>query len=156
MTNPSNLCLFDGYICNDPKFYTDHEGKEFAAAFRLGVGRNFKNRKGEYKSDFIPCRYQGNMEFAHKLKKGDRARVACSYRQDDPYKDENGKDVYPPAYFLIESLRYQPKNQNGSDQSAGQTANQSENQSANSSSDQLSGQQDGFYDDDDFGGLPFN
>lgn len=112
MINPRNLAVFEGHLCSDPKFFSTKDGKEFAAVFNIGVGRNFKNREGEYKSDFIPLRYQGKMEFAHRLKKGDLVRVVCSYRTGEPY-EKNGEKVYPDGYFLVESLSYTPKNKSG-------------------------------------------
>lgn len=111
MPNPFNTCIFTGTVVGTPVFQKTKDGKEFCCKFSLGVRRNYKN-KGEYKSDYIPVKYEGinRMEFAHNyVKKGARLSLTGSWCTE-PFIAK-GEKVYSSA-LLAESIQMAPMNKN--------------------------------------------
>lgn len=67
------------------------------ATFTLGVKRNYKNKNGEYDSDFINCvAYRGTADYLHTYAQENKSyRLLLSGRlQTRSYEDNNGNKKY--------------------------------------------------------------
>lgn len=92
MANPRNVLSLEGRISEDPSFIKTRKGVPFQVRFQMAVKRSYKNRKGEYDTDFIPVRMEGTgakMELFQRLKRGDSIRVLGDVRQEN-FTDKKG------------------------------------------------------------------
>ena len=116
MSNPRNIVVVIGRILNAEKIHAHYyEGTGDKKAWYSGkvmVGRNFKNKDGEYESDFIPIQaYGARAEFIHdRVEEGDIVSIAGSIRQGDSYEDKEGKTVYGSAYIVVDDISIIKKN----------------------------------------------
>ena len=95
MGNPNNTTIMVGRVTDQPKFIKNRNGQEFSCRFVLAVSRNYKCTDGSTKADFLPVHLDGfnRMEFAHKIKKGDRI-VLTGCVKSESYQDASGSTVY--------------------------------------------------------------
>lgn len=94
-----------GRTTNDLEVKTAGETKY--ATFQLAVRRNFKNNKGEYDTDFLPCIISGNTAevLSKYVKKGDQIGIIGSLRSKTVEKDGDKKTHYSIAvddFFFLE------------------------------------------------------
>ena len=82
-----------GRITADPEVKVSQSGKSILS-FSLAVQRDYKNRSGEYDTDFFRCvAYQSSADYLGKYaKKGDMLAVSGSLRQNT-YENREGKKV---------------------------------------------------------------
>ena len=82
-----------GRITADPEVKVSQSGKSILI-FSLAVQRDYKNRSGEYDTDFFRCvAYQSSADYLGKYaKKGDMLAVSGSLRQNT-YENRDGKKV---------------------------------------------------------------
>ena len=82
-----------GRITADPEVKVSQSGKSILS-FSLAVQRDYKNRSGEYDTDFFTCvAYQSSADYLGKYaKKGDMLAVAGALRQNT-YENREGKKV---------------------------------------------------------------
>lgn len=82
-----------GRITADPEVKVSQSGKSILI-FSLAVQRDYKNRSGEYDTDFFRCvAYQSSADYLGKYaKKGDMLAVSGSLRQNT-YENREGKKV---------------------------------------------------------------
>ena len=82
-----------GRITADPEVKVSQSGKSILV-FSLAVQRDYKNRSGEYDTDFFTCvAYQRSADYLGKYaKKGDMLAVAGALRQNT-YENREGKKV---------------------------------------------------------------
>ena len=82
-----------GRITADPEVKVSQSGKSILS-FSLAVQRDYKNRSGEYDTDFFRCvAYQSSADYLGKYaKKGDMLAVSGSLRQNT-YENRDGKKV---------------------------------------------------------------
>ena len=82
-----------GRITADPKVKMSQSGKSILV-FSLAVQRDYKNRSGEYDTDFFRCvAYQSSADYLGKYaKKGDMLAVSGALRQNT-YENREGKKV---------------------------------------------------------------
>ena len=80
-----------GRITADPEVKVSQSGKSILS-FSLAVQRDYKNRSGEYDTDFFRCvAYQSSADYLGKYaKKGDMLSVSGSLRQNT-YENRDGK-----------------------------------------------------------------
>lgn len=88
-----NKIILSGNICKDieVKYYNDRKFIKNS----IGVRRDFKNKDGEYESDFFNFSVWGNQaEFlSNYAKKGDKILI-CGKLQNNNYQNTNGDMVY--------------------------------------------------------------
>lgn len=79
-----------GRLTKDPELKYFEDGTA-STTFQLAVRRNYKDKEGNYKSDFIPIQVLGKKAIpaANYLRKGNRCAVDGRL-QIDSWKDENG------------------------------------------------------------------
>ena len=82
-----------GRITADPEVKVSQSGKSILV-FSLAVQRDYKNRSGEYDTDFFRCvAYQSSADYLGKYaKKGEMLAVSGSLRQNT-YENRDGKKV---------------------------------------------------------------
>lgn len=82
-----------GRITADPEVKVSPSGKSILS-FSLAVQRDYKNRSGEYDTDFFRCvAYQSSADYLGKYaKKGDMLAVSGALRQNT-YENREGKKV---------------------------------------------------------------
>ena len=82
-----------GRITADPEVKVSPSGKSILV-FSLAVQRDYKNRSGEYDTDFFRCvAYQSSADYLGKYaKKGDMLAVSGALRQNT-YENRDGKKV---------------------------------------------------------------
>lgn len=82
-----------GRITADPEVKVSQSGKSILS-FSLAVQRDYKNRSGEYDTDFFRCvAYQSSADYLGKYgKKGDMLAVSGALRQNT-YENRDGKKV---------------------------------------------------------------
>ena len=82
-----------GRITADPEVKVSQSGKSILS-FSLAVQRDYKNRSGEYDTDFFRCvAYQSSADYLGKYaKKGDMLAVSGALRQNT-YENREGKKV---------------------------------------------------------------
>ena len=82
-----------GRITADPEVKVTQSGKSILI-FSLAVQRDYKNRSGEYDTDFFRCvAYQSAADYLGKYaKKGDMLAVSGALRQNT-YENRDGKKV---------------------------------------------------------------
>lgn len=82
-----------GRITADPEVKVSTSGKSILV-FSLAVQRDYKNRSGEYDTDFFTCvAYQSAADYLGKYaKKGDMLAVSGALRQNT-YENRDGKKV---------------------------------------------------------------
>lgn len=82
-----------GRITADPEVKVSQSGKSILI-FSLAVQRDYKNRSGEYDTDFFRCvAYQSSADYLGKYaKKGDMLAVSGALRQNT-YENRDGKKV---------------------------------------------------------------
>ena len=82
-----------GRITADPEVKVSQSGKSILV-FSLAVQRDYKNRSGEYDTDFFRCvAYQSSADYLGKYaKKGDMLAVVGALRQNT-YENREGKKV---------------------------------------------------------------
>lgn len=82
-----------GRITADPEVKVSQSGKSILS-FSLAVQRDYKNRSGEYDTDFFRCVvYQSSADYLGKYaKKGDMLAVSGALRQNT-YENRDGKKV---------------------------------------------------------------
>lgn len=82
-----------GRITADPEVKVSQSGKSILI-FSLAVQRDYKNRSGEYDTDFFRCvAYQSSADYLGKYaKKGDMLAVVGALRQNT-YENREGKKV---------------------------------------------------------------
>jgi single-strand DNA-binding protein len=90
--NMQNILALTGRLTSDIEIKTFDSGDR-SASFSLAVQRNFKNKSGEYDTDFIPCKaWNGTADILQKyFKKGSVAPVTGELRQDK-YVDKDGNN----------------------------------------------------------------
>ena len=103
MSNPNNVCVFQGEILTEPRFIENKAGAEWACEFFLGAERNFRNQ-GVFLCDNIPLRLEGEaiMAFAKTLEVGDEVRVISAYTTKT--FTQNGVEKQK-SYFLISDIK---------------------------------------------------
>ena len=131
-----NKILLSGFVTKDPQIFGT-ENK--VARFSLACKRNFKNRNGEYETDFIPLTCYGKMaDFAEKyVKKGTSLEVEGAIRQNNYEKD--GKMVYNMDH-VVESINF----------GAGNKKTESTEATTNNKEEYVQ------IDEDEFGNLPWD
>ena len=82
-----------GRITADPEVKVSQSGKSILS-FSLAVQRDYKNRSGEYDTDFFRCvAYKSSADYLGKYaKKGDMLAVSGALRQNT-YENREGKKV---------------------------------------------------------------
>ena len=82
-----------GRITADPEVKVSQSGNSILI-FSLAVQRDYKNRSGEYDTDFFRCvAYQSSADYLGKYaKKGDMLAVSGALRQNT-YENRDGKKV---------------------------------------------------------------
>lgn len=91
-----NKTILMGRMTKDAELkYTTGENSTAIARFNIAVTRNFKNKDGEYDSDFISCFATGRTaEFISKFfNKGDMIAVCGSIRTGS-YTNTEGRTIY--------------------------------------------------------------
>lgn len=80
-----------GRLTKDPEMEYIPGTETESTTFQLAVRRNYKDKEGNYKSDFIPIQVLGKkaIPVANYLRKGNRCAVDGRL-QIDSWKDENG------------------------------------------------------------------
>lgn len=82
-------------------------GETKYATFQIAVRRNFKNSKGEYDTDFLPCIVSGGAAevFGKYVKKGDQIGLIGSLRSKTTEENGAKKTLYSIAiddFFFLE------------------------------------------------------
>ena len=87
-----NLCVFTGRLTADPELKTTEDQKQFVN-FSIAVGRNYKDKNGEYPADFFECVAWRNIaEFiTNHFKKGSMITVSGAF-ETNKYTDKNGNN----------------------------------------------------------------
>ena len=136
-----NKFIVTGFVAKDPQIFGT-ESK--VAKFSLAAKRNFKNREGNYESDFIPITCYGKLaEFAEKyVKKGSSLEIEGAIRQNNYEKD--GKMVYNIDH-VAENINFGSGNKKATENEETQSKPQSENKES-----------DSFIDAEEFGDLPWD
>ena len=117
MSSMNNTTII-GRVIKDAQIY-EKNGKATSARFTLAVRRDYKNKDGEYDSDFIEVRLVGEnrAKIAKMIKQGTILSIAGSITVDKYEKD--GGMVYS-TYVKAESVGFtpsQPKKANTSNTS---------------------------------------
>ena len=89
-----NKCMLVGRITRDPEMRQTQSGVA-VANFTVAVDRRFKNKDGEYDTDFISCVvWRSTAEFVSKyFRKGDPIAVVGSV-QTRSWEDDTGNKRY--------------------------------------------------------------
>ena len=105
MSTMNNVTLA-GRVVRDAEMH-EYAGKVISARFTLACRRDYKDKSGEYKTDFIECRIIGEKRApqANMLKQGSRISVIGAITPDS-YKKE-GKTVYT-TYVTVEAFGFLP------------------------------------------------
>lgn len=100
-----NNCVFQGRLSTDPEFKQLDNAN--LTEFRLAIQRDFKDKKGKSKTDYILCRAWGkNAEIADKYcQKGQMVLLKGAYRNGTPYDDKFGSRQYP-IYLDVEKIYF--------------------------------------------------
>ena len=87
-----NLCILTGRLTENPELKTT-DGQISVTRFSIAVQRNYKDKDGEYPTDFINCvAWRGTAEFISKyFKKGSMITVDGSY-ETRKYTDKNNNN----------------------------------------------------------------
>ena len=112
MSSMNNVVII-GRVIKDAKVY-EKDGKFISARFSLAVRRDYKNKEGEYDSDFIEVRLFGESRanLAKMIKQGTVLSIVGSITVDKYEKD--GATLYS-TYVRAESVGFtpsQPKKEN--------------------------------------------
>lgn len=105
MSSMNNTTII-GRVIKDAQIY-EKNGKATSARFTLAVRRDYKNKDGEYDSDFIEVRLVGEnrAKIAKMIKQGTILSIAGSITVDKYEKD--GGTVYS-TYVKAESVGFTP------------------------------------------------
>lgn len=78
------------------------QGETKFATFQIAVRRNFKNSKGEYDTDFIPCIISGKPSeiFAQYVKKGDKIAIRGALRSQTRTEGE-GENAISKTFYSV-------------------------------------------------------
>jgi single-strand DNA-binding protein len=78
------------------------QGETKFATFQIAVRRNFKNSKGEYESDFIPCIISGKPAeiLAQYVKKGNKIAVRGALRSQTRTEGE-GENATSKTFYSV-------------------------------------------------------
>lgn len=78
------------------------QGETKFATFQIAVRRNFKNSKGEYDTDFIPCIISGKPSeiFAQYVKKGDKIAIRGALRSQTRTEGE-GENATTKTFYSV-------------------------------------------------------
>lgn len=98
-----------GRITAEPEVKVTQSGKSILS-FSLAVQRDYKNRSGEYDTDFFDCvAYESTAEYIAKYtKKGDMIAVVGSLRQNT-YENREGKKVSSVEIKVVSVQNLPPK-----------------------------------------------
>lgn len=101
-----NQCIFQGRVAGKPAYNSRQENVK-VCNFRLAVQRDFKDKSGNLKADYINCSAFGkNAEIVDKYcPKGQMIVVKGSYRNGTPYNDSEGVRRYP-SYVVVEKIYF--------------------------------------------------
>ena len=106
----NNLCL-TGRITKEPEIKTTQSGNKYLM-FTLAVDRGFKDDKGNYITDFIPCvAWNNQAEFISKyVQKGNMIEITGSI-QSRTYQTQSGENrtVIEAVLDNVRNLTPKPK-----------------------------------------------
>ena len=89
-----NKVIMVGNIATDTELRTVGDGKQ-TATFRIAVRRKFKNKAGQYESDFFSvCVWGESAEYVHKYGPKGRAISLCGRLQNRSYQAQDGSTRY--------------------------------------------------------------
>lgn len=156
--NTRNFGTLEGRLTRDPKVLTVESTGDKKVYITVAVRRNYKNRQGEYDSDYIECQQYLNEAYRKrneeifgdelgiisKMKKG--RYITVLYSQTSESYEKDGEMVYN-QYNRIEQI--DPKDTN---ESHAKTEEKGSEKPKQRKKQQPKEQQvDDFYEDDDFG-----
>jgi single-strand DNA-binding protein len=100
-----NACIFQGRIASDPTYKMNEKAK--VSKFRLAVQRDYKDRNGNLKADYINCSAFGkNAEVVDRYcQKGQMIIVKGAFQNGTPYDDSQGIRRFP-SFSNIEKIYF--------------------------------------------------
>ena len=120
-----NKVIIIGRFTRDPEIkYTTGENATATARFSLAVNRRFKNKEGNYDTDFINCVAFGKTaEFIEKYFTKGMAIGITGRIQTGSYTNKEGQKVYTTDVVVEETEFVESKNKGTSDNVANNNAN---------------------------------
>ncbi len=108
---PINKVIIAGRLTADPELRNTQSGKT-VAGFTVAVRRDYKNKGGEYDSDFISCQVWGKKAetLAKYFAKGSEIAVFGSYTNNN-YTDKDGVKRYS-SVITVKEIVFGEKNKN--------------------------------------------
>lgn len=108
---PINKVIIAGRLVADPELRTTPSGKA-VANFTVAVRRNYKNKNGEYDSDFISCQVWGKTAetVAKYFAKGSEIAAEGSYTNNN-FTDKDGNKRYS-VVITVKEIVFGEKNKN--------------------------------------------
>ena len=120
-----NKVVIIGRFTRDPEIkYTTGENATATARFSLAVNRRFKNKEGNYDTDFINCVAFGKTaEFIEKYFTKGMAIGITGRIQTGSYTNKEGQKVYTTDVVVEETEFVESKNKGASDNVPNNNAN---------------------------------
>lgn len=108
---PINKVIIAGRLVADPELRTTPSGKA-VTNFTVAVRRNYKNKNGEYDSDFISCQVWGKTAetVAKYFAKGSEIAAEGSYTNNN-FTDKDGNKRYS-VVIAVKEIVFGEKNKN--------------------------------------------
>lgn len=108
---PINKIIIAGRLTADPELRNTPSGKA-VASFTVAVRRDYKNKSGEYDSDFINCQVWGKTAetVAKYFAKGSEIAAVGSYTNNN-YTDKDGVKRYS-SVITVKEIVFGEKNKN--------------------------------------------
>ena len=108
---PINKVIIAGRLVADPELRTTPSGKA-VASFTVAVRRNYKNKNGDYDSDFISCQVWGKTAetVAKYFAKGSEIAAEGSYTNNN-FTDKDGNKRYS-VVITVKEIVFVEKNKN--------------------------------------------
>lgn len=94
-----------GRLTKDPELRSTQSGLEIAS-FTLAINRNFKNKEGDYETDFLNCQaFNKKAEFITKYFKKGNMMAITARAQTRSYDDNDGKKRFITE-FIVEEVYF--------------------------------------------------
>ena len=94
--NGVNMIMLGGRLTRDPNIRHTDNGKPLTIAnFSIAVNRDYKDKDGNYLTDYFDCNAFGNTaNFVEKYCQKGTSVVITGELRNNRYKDKNGNEVY--------------------------------------------------------------
>lgn len=105
-----------GRLTKDPELRSTQSGLKITS-FTLAINRNFKNKDGNYDTDFLNCQaFKNTAEFIEKYFKKGNMMAITARAQTRSYDDSDGKKRFVTE-FIVEEVYFAGSNEKKNDTS---------------------------------------